>query len=66
MCLFKRVSYFAASLGGLLGIGVGFSFISLVEIFYFFVFRQFFDKHRHSNVNKVQKIQVVPKETRGK
>ena len=48
-------------MGGLLGIGIGFSFISLVEMLYFFGFRRLFDGNARPDVTKVQ---VIDKETR--
>jgi amiloride-sensitive sodium channel len=33
-------------MGGLLGLGLGMSFISVIELFYFFCVRRFFLRHR--------------------
>lgn len=47
-----QIKYFTASLGGLLGLFVGFSFMSAFELIYFFLIRVMFDvwtKHRENN-----------------
>ena len=38
--------YFTASVGGLLGLGVGFSFISIIELLYFFGVRRLFSNNQ--------------------
>ncbi len=37
---------FLAAMGGLLGLGLGMSFISVIEVFYYLFFRRFFLWHR--------------------
>ncbi|XP_046452018.1 pickpocket protein 28-like [Daphnia pulex] len=37
---------FISAMGGLLGLGLGMSFISVIELFYFFCVRRFFLRHR--------------------
>lgn len=38
--------WFSAAMGGLLGLGLGMSFISVIELVYFFIVRRFFLQHR--------------------
>lgn len=47
----------AAAVGGLLGLGVGFSFISLVEILYFFGVRIFLKEQEVASSNR--KLEMV-------
>lgn len=42
-------------MGGLLGLGLGMSFISVIELFYFFVVRRFFLRHR-----KIAELKSTP------
>lgn len=48
--LFYSVSSFKASFGGILGLLLGFSFISVFELIYFFTIRVFFDRSK-ANMN---------------
>jgi len=56
--------FFTAALGGLLGLGVGFSFISLIEIMYFFGARLFFNRRSrprvYHNINLGRTRRIVP------
>lgn len=52
---------FTAAIGGLLGLGIGFSFISLMEIVYFFGARTFFKKRSRPHVYNIIKVERTRK-----
>lgn len=62
-CLFTSILFFftVANIGGLLGLFMGFSCISVIEMFYFISIRPYFNYIRFSNKRRKLMMRVIRK-----